>query len=281
MSTPSWAARASRPAPSWSARRLAAGDAVLDHPAGRRLGVRPGEDLSTASGQTITVGAVASHAEPALADAVLPHVTADALGLEGSQTVLVALADGADVAQVAQRLTALDVGAVSAVDDAAAHTAWLVGDDPATLAAFEPFRYTDGDGGVIRVDPGWVQEHIVTAEVPVLGRITCHRELMAPLRAALQRVVDEGLADRVDPDDQGGCFAPRHIDRNTDANLSMHAWGLAVDVNVSSNPLGAAPQQDPGVVAAFEEAGFTWGGRWRRPDGMHFELGRLDPDHAG
>ena len=30
---------------------------------------------------------------------------------------------------------------------------------------------------------------------------------------------------------------------------------------------------DRRVVKAFEDAGFTWGGRWpTAPDGMHFEL---------
>jgi hypothetical protein len=29
---------------------------------------------------------------------------------------------------------------------------------------------------------------------------------------------------------------------------------------------------DPRVVAIFEKWGFRWGGRWTKPDGMHFEL---------
>ena len=50
-------------------------------------------------------------------------------------------------------------------------------------------------------------------------------------------------------------------------------WGSAIDVNVSTNPLGARPHQDPRLVRAFAQAGFVWGGRFLRPDGMHFEYG--------
>lgn len=255
--------------------RLAGGEVVLDPPAGRGLGVGPGEGLQTADGGTVTVGAWASHADPALADALMTHATADGLGVVGTQTVLVTLHDGVRAADVTGRLEALDLGEVTALDDGAVHTARLVGTDAATVAAFEPFRYVDAEDGRITVDPDWVDRHVVTAAVPVLGEVTCHRELFAPLRVALQRIVDEGLEDRLDADDYGGCYAPRHIDRNEDANLSMHAWGLAVDVNVATNPLGAEPQMDPGVVAAFIGAGFAWGGAWERPDGMHFELERL------
>lgn len=255
--------------------RLAAGDVVLDHPAGRRLGARPGNDLRLPDGGALVVGAWASHAEPALADAVVTHATADELGIAGEQTVLVTLAEGAAAGDVAARLGELGLGEVTVREDVAAHTARLVGSDAATLAAFEPFRYVDGEDGRITVDPAWVDRHIVTADVPVLGEVSCHRELVPALRAALERILDEGLADRLDPDDYGGCFAPRHIDRSVDAGLSMHAWGLAVDVNVATNPLGAEPQLHPGVVAAFTAAGFAWGGDWQRPDGMHFELSRL------
>lgn len=255
--------------------RLAAGDVVLDHPAARRLGLRPGDRLPLADGTSLTVGAVASHAEPGIADAVIAHPTADALDVTRSQTVLVAVDDGADAEAVATALGGLGLGAVEVLPDGLVHTARLVGDDPATVAAFAPFRYSEREDGRIAIDPAWVDAHIVTAQVPVLGEVTCHRELVAPLRAALQRLVDAGLASLLRADDYGGCFAPRHIDRSSDANLSMHAWGLAVDVNVSDNGLGVPPALDARVVEAFEAQGFAWGGRWQRPDGMHFELARL------
>jgi RHS repeat-associated protein len=54
---------------------------------------------------------------------------------------------------------------------------------------------------------------------------------------------------------------------------SAHSWGIAIDFNAADNPLGARPTMPQRVVNAFTDAGFTWGGNWQRPDGMHFSLG--------
>jgi hypothetical protein len=95
--------------------------------------------------------------------------------------------------------------------------------------------------------------------------------MVAPLRRALGRLKRQHLARLVDRRDYAGCFAARRIP-DTGA-LSLHAWGLAVDINASKNPQGSKPRQDRRVVRAFEREGFTWGGRWpTAPDGMHFEL---------
>jgi hypothetical protein len=123
----------------------------------------------------------------------------------------------------------------------------------------------------IDIEPRWLRSHIVTRSVPILGAVTCHRAMIAPLRRALGRLQRQGLARLVDPGDYAGCFAARRIPDS--GSLSLHAWGLAVDINASENPQGSKPRQDPRVVRAFEREGFTWGGRWpTAPDGMHFEL---------
>jgi hypothetical protein len=123
----------------------------------------------------------------------------------------------------------------------------------------------------IGIDPRWRARTIVTRRVPILGPVTCHRALIAPLRRALGRLQRQGLARLVDPGDYAGCHAPRRIPGS--GSLSLHAWGLAVDINASENPQGSEPRQDRRVVRAFEREGFTWGGRWpTAPDGMHFEL---------
>lgn len=63
---------------------------------------------------------------------------------------------------------------------------------------------------------------------------------------------------------------------------STHSWALALDINAPHNGLGAVPGNDPKsftknslIVKAFEEEGWTWGGHWRRPDGMHFQYARV------
>lgn len=148
---------------------------------------------------------------------------------------------------------------------------------PAELAAhtqgeLETFSYEEAEGGWIDQEPAWVQRNIVAADVPIFGEVRCHSLMIEPLRGALQELVDRGLDTLVDPENYGGCWAPRHIDRQVTAPLSQHAWGLAIDLNVAGNELGRPPEMDLRIVEVFEEHGFRWGGRWSRPDGMHFEL---------
>lgn len=144
----------------------------------------------------------------------------------------------------------------------------------------EAFSYTDLGDGRILIDPAWVARNIVTADVPVLGQTRCHRAVFAPLVGALTQIAEAGLDHLLDPADYGGCWVPRRIDWSPHRPLSMHAWGLAFDVNVATNGLGAEPTLDPRIVEVFERWGFAWGGHWLRPDGMHFELARIQPGGA-
>jgi hypothetical protein len=123
----------------------------------------------------------------------------------------------------------------------------------------------------IEVDPAWRARSIATRSVPVLGAVTCHRSLFAPLGRAMRELRRRGLARLVDRDDFAGCYAPRRIPGS--GSLSLHAFGAAVDLNASRNPQFGASRQDPRLVRAMERAGFTWGGRWpTAPDPLHFEL---------
>lgn len=144
---------------------------------------------------------------------------------------------------------------------------------PARLKARfgEPaLRLPVGDDWV-DIDSGFTRRHIASARVPILGTVTCHRRMLPPLRAALGELARRGLARLVDPGDYAGCFAPRRIPGS--GSLSLHAWGLAIDLNASANPYGERPRQDRRLVRIFERHGFTWGGRWpTAPDGMHFEF---------
>jgi hypothetical protein len=36
--------------------------------------------------------------------------------------------------------------------------------------------------------------------------------------------------------------------------------------------MGKPPTQDPQLVECFISNGFDWGGEWKNPDGMHFQL---------
>jgi hypothetical protein len=55
---------------------------------------------------------------------------------------------------------------------------------------------------------------------------------------------------------------------------SNHAWGLAIDVNATRNPMRWPLTTDlpPGAERLAMLYGFRWGGRWSNPDPMHFEF---------
>jgi len=136
---------------------------------------------------------------------------------------------------------------------------------------FGEFSARPRPDGFLDIDPAWRRAHIRERRVPLLGEITCHDSVFPQLRAALREIVEENLAHLIDGGDYGGCFSPRFINTNPDGRLSHHAWGIAFDVNVSENGFGTEPDLDPGIVTHLEDWGFTWGGRWLVPDGMHFE----------
>jgi D-alanyl-D-alanine carboxypeptidase len=123
----------------------------------------------------------------------------------------------------------------------------------------------------VRLDPAFLRRHIVTRSVPILGSVTCHRQMIRPLRAALGELARRGLSGLVDAGDYAGCYAPRRIQAR--GQLSLHAWGVAIDINASANPFMGRSRQDPRLVRTLQRHGFTWGGEWpTRPDPMHFEL---------
>jgi hypothetical protein len=126
-------------------------------------------------------------------------------------------------------------------------------------------------GGTIAIDPVWRKEHITKTSLPLVGSATCHRDLLPELRSALRDIRDDGLDHLVHPEQFEGCFSPRFISHNPDGNLSHHSWGMAVDLNADENAFGDRPRMDDRIVAIFEKWGFTWGGDWIVPDGMHFE----------
>ena len=238
------------------------------------------ETAPTGDGEvSLRVGALASNGIPPVADALVSTETGAALGVDGPADVYVALEDGADAAVVQQALSDLTGTAVEALEMPATQTntfgAFLVGSDARDF--FEPFDYIDHGDGLITIDPEWVTRNIASTQMmPVLGgTVTCHRQMLIQMYGALSEVEAAGLGGLIDTSQYGGCWVARHIDFNPTKPISMHGWGLAVDMNVSTNGLGAQPTMDPRIVEIFDRWGFVWGGRWSRPDGMHFEIGAV------
>jgi hypothetical protein len=152
-------------------------------------------------------------------------------------------------------------------------TAVLTGTSAAE--AVGSFSYTAHPNGRITPDSRWVAANIRTESVPLLGEVTCHRAMLPQLRAALREIVRRGLAHEIHPDEYAGCYYPRFIGYDPAKGLSLHSWGIAVDLNVPGNQRGTAGEMHPQVVAIFKEWGFAWGGDWNYTDPMHFELASI------
>lgn len=100
-------------------------------------------------------------------------------------------------------------------------------------------------------------------------KIYMNRDLVIPLESALKLIKERGLEGQIHSFD--GCFNIRSKRENPNS-VSLHSWGVAIDINATSNPFGRTPTMSKELVACFEDAGFDWGGHWAKPDGTHFQL---------
>ncbi|MBW3663048.1 MAG: M15 family metallopeptidase [Actinobacteria bacterium] len=259
--------------------RLSEGDVAVRHEVAHRLQLELGAPLVLSSlehgtAMDVRLGALASNGAPPLADLVVPwDVGANLVGVR-TNLFVVALDEDEDAGATADELVEMVGGGTAEVlAGPEEHEASLRGGGAAQQ--FEPFSYLDLGDGLIIIDPNWVSRWIVTVDLPSLGVTRCHRLMIPQLMAALIEIHDAGLAGHFKPEQFAGCWMPRHIDWNPAKPLSMHAWGLAVDINSHDNWLGQTPMMDPRIVEIFQKWGFEWGGHWSRPDGMHFELKHL------
>jgi len=113
--------------------------------------------------------------------------------------------------------------------------------------------------------------HVRFSAVGTIGfpkKIFCNNDFKPLLEKALNNVVDRGLAKEMKTWD--GCFVIRN--KRGLSSLSMHSWGLAVDINAFENQLNQKPKLSPQFVKCFTDASLEWGGNWKRLDGMHFEI---------
>lgn len=102
-------------------------------------------------------------------------------------------------------------------------------------------------------------------------RIYCNKLMIEPLSQAFFYLIKRGFVRELKTWD--GCFNIRK--KRGLSSQSLHSWGIAIDVNAAWNGLGKEPQLSPGFVKCFTDAGFDWGGNFKRRDGMHFELSKI------
>ena len=102
-------------------------------------------------------------------------------------------------------------------------------------------------------------------------RIYCNKDLIPLLEKAFKNVNDRGISAQIKTWD--GCFNIRR--KRGAASMSLHSWGLAIDINAAWNGFGKKPTMSPELVKCFTDAGLDWGGVWKRADGMHFQIAKL------
>lgn len=102
-------------------------------------------------------------------------------------------------------------------------------------------------------------------------RLYCNRNMVEPLTKAFNNLISTGYVKELKTWD--GCFNIRQ--KRGLSSMSLHAWGIAIDVNAAWNGLGKTPVLSSGFVKCFTDAGFDWGGTWTRKDGMHFQLNKI------
>jgi len=119
------------------------------------------------------------------------------------------------------------------------------------------------------------QSHMVMWDVPgflevgvIPKRLYCNKDLIEPLAKALQALISTGHVKELKTWD--GCFNIRK--KRGLSSMSLHSWGIAIDVNAFENGLNMTPKLSAGFVKCFTDNGFDWGGTWTRKDGMHFQL---------
>jgi D-alanyl-D-alanine carboxypeptidase len=237
-------------------------------------------DLVSANGSIVQfiIGSVAPDAEVGGAEIVMSTVQADALGATLPTSVLIY--GQFDRTRLDAALTARGLSTDPKIR---VRRSWDPFDPDSTIGVARTkkllgefaYHVTGGDG--VLVDDAWRAAYIPNREPYPTGIVAaCNNSIKSDLTAALQEVVDSGLAGLIDVANAntfGGCFGPRfsRIVGTQLGSLSRHTWGQALDTNTVANCQGCVPKMDCRIVRIFRKHNFAWGGNFLFPDGMHFE----------
>jgi hypothetical protein len=244
-------------------------------------GMSAGGSITIAAGhtrRTFRVGAIVSDEDARGREVLIPHASSKRLGLTAPRSIVTSV-HAEQVGGAIQAMEALTKGVRARIrtagqdDDELGQSQILPFVEIKRI--FGEFTYRPGNGLFVVPDKAWEDANIVQVRLPLLGLMKCNKRILPQLTGAIGELQARGLTHLIRT--FNGCYSPRMQVGNTYA-LSRHAYGIAVDLNATRNPYGEAPHQDPRLVELMERWGFTWGGRWLVPDGMHFEFVRfVDP----
>jgi hypothetical protein len=262
---------------------VSAGQVVMSETSASLSGAQAGDvlDLVAADGSIaqFVVGRVAPDAEVGGTEIVMSTAQADLLGATLGTSVVIYGQFGR-----AGLDAALAARGISTDPKIRVRRSWDPLDPDGTIGVAKTKKllgelaYSVTGGDALLVDDAWRAAFIPPTREPYPTGINaqCNNAIKADLAAALQEVVDKGLAGYIDvanANTYGGCFGPRftRIVGTQLGTLSRHTWGQALDTNTTSNCQGCVPKMDCRVVRIFRAHNFAWGGNFINPDGMHFE----------
>ena len=262
---------------------VSTGQVVMGETSASLSGAQAGDviDLVAASGSIVEfqVGRVAPDAEIGGTEIVMSTAQADLLGATLGTSVLIYGQFNGDALD-----SALAAGGLSTDPKIRVRRSWDPFDPDSTIGLAKTkkllgeFAYTVGANDSVSVDDAWRAAYVPQQREPYPTgiRAACNNVIKADLAAALQAVVDAGLAGAIDVANAntfGGCFGPRftRIVGTQLGTLSRHTWAQALDTNTVANCQGCVPQMDCRVVRIFRAHNFAWGGNFLLADGMHFE----------
>ncbi len=140
------------------------------------------------------------------------------------------------------------------------------------------YHFIQSDGSL---NPNWETTCLARAPLPFpiplawdpstsVKNIYCHAKLTKTVCDVFSEIDRRGLRSQIKT--YGGCFNFRS--KRNGNKLSSHSWGLAIDLNPDSNPMGKPGDMDPHVVEVFRQFQFQWGGGWAgsSKDPMHFQF---------
>jgi hypothetical protein len=254
---------------------LGPGEALLGRTSAELRRVGPGAALDLAGGRTVVIAGVVEDATIGGAELAVDQATGLALGIDRPRYLLVAYRG--DRSAVEDRLRAALAPGTNVRFRGPGETPFLRHGDAVLAQAqikarFGEFALRRSSDGALEFDqdPRWRAEHIVTRDVPILGTVTCHRDLVPALAGALGEIESAGFGGLVAATSYDGCWNPRLVQPG--AGVSRHAWGVAFDLGFSANPTGLESVQDPRLIEIFRRWGFTSGDGWLVPDAGHFEF---------
>jgi len=141
-----------------------------------------------------------------------------------------------------------------------------------------------GKPGVAATQPKYMETWVVPADIreafahvffSAVGekgfpkKIFINKDFRPELEKALRNIIDRGYASELKTWD--GCYQLRAKVANA-GSYSMHAWGLAVDLNAGENGYNKPVRLSEGFIKCFTNCHIIAGAYWKTPDGMHFEL---------